>query len=244
VSASGASRAGQVLVAGIYLADRENRVAQISAELARSQQWRVDQRWIALGAKGPPPGLEAVTSLRVSEPTPKFTLLNRIVRPDSVGSYEFVLVCDDDIALPDGFLDRYLELASHYDLALSQPARSHASFIDHSMVEQLDGLDARWTRFVEIGPVFAIRRDAVGLLLPFDESSPMGWGYDFVWPVLLERAGKRMGIVDATPVGHDLRKPVAFYEHGAADSAMKAFLASRPHLSKSEAFTIREAYVR
>jgi len=234
----------RVLVAGVYLADREHRAADAAAELARSRHFRVEQRWIALGESEPPPGLAERTTLRARTPTPKFVLLNQILDPAELGPYEFVVVCDDDVALPEGFLDRYLELVRRHDLALAQPARTHGSFIDHFLVEQLDGLDARQTRFVEIGPVFSIRRDLVPLLLPFDEASPMGWGYDFVWPVVVEKAGKRMGIVDATPVAHDLRKAVAFYEHADADAAMKAFLSSRAHLSKGEAFTIVEAYAR
>jgi len=244
MSGSTAEASSRVLVAGVYLADRENRVAHIAAEMARSARWKVEQRWVALGESPPPPGLEALTVLRISTPTPKFALLNRILEAASLAPYDYLLVCDDDVTLPDGFLDRYLEFLGEHDLALAQPARTHESFTDHPIVEQLDGLDARRTRFVEIGPVFSIRRDAMALVLPFDEASPMGWGYDFVWPVVLEEVGKHIGIVDATPVAHDLRKPVALYDHGSANAAMKAYLASRPHLSKGEAFTILEAYAR
>jgi hypothetical protein len=139
-------------------------------------------------------------------------------------------------------VDRYLALVERHDLALAQPARTHESYIDHAIVERLDGLAARQTRFVEIGPLFSIRADAASRLLPFDEASAMGWGYDFVWPVVIEGAGLRMGIVDATPVAHDLRKPVANYDYSTARGQMEAFLAAHPHLSKAEAFSIVEAY--
>jgi hypothetical protein len=151
-------------------------------------------------------------------------------------------VCDDDISLPEGFVDRYLELVSSHGLALAQPARTHDSYIDNWITEQLDGLTARRTRFVEIGPLFSMRRDAVRLLTPFSEASPMGWGYDFVWPVLLEEAGLGMGIVDATPVVHNLRKPVTLYDRRDAAIAMQSFLADRRHLTPHEAFSIVEAY--
>lgn len=122
-----------------------------------------------------------------------------------------MLICDDDIDLPAAFIDRYLDRVTKYDFALAQPARTHDSYIDHSIVEQLDGFDARRTRFVEIGPHFSVAREVYPHLLRFDESSPMGWGYDFVWPVVMEEIGRRMGIVDATPVARKLRKPVAHY---------------------------------
>jgi hypothetical protein len=230
------------LVAGIYLSDCENNVVAINRELSRSQQWAVDQRWIALGRGTIPDGLVPVTVSRVESPVPKFVLLNQLIGRLDLDRYAFVLVCDDDVGLPAGFVDRYLELVLAHDFALAQPARTHGSYINHFLVEQFDGLTARWTRFVEIGPVFSMRRDAAHLLLPFDEASPMGWGYDFVWPVIIETAGLRMGILDATPIAHDLRKPVAHYEYHSARQAMDAFLASRPHLPKHEAFSIIEAY--
>jgi hypothetical protein len=233
---------GRVLVVGIYLADQKNTAAAVVAELDRSRRWSVDQRWIALGRAPAPAGLAERTVERFHGLRPKFELVNRVVGAAGLDGYDYVLVADDDIELPEGFLDRYLELTDRHRLALAQPARTHDSYIDHSLVEQLDGLDARWTRFVEIGPLFSIHRSAVRLLIPFDEASPMGWGYDYAWPVTMEQAGLRLGIVDATPVAHSLRKPVANYDYSKADAARGAFLSGRPHLSKSDAYTIVEAY--
>jgi hypothetical protein len=70
----------------------------------------------------------------------------------------------------------------------------------------------------------------------------MGWGFDFAWPVAMEAAGLHMGIVDATPVGHCLRRPVANYNYDTANRAMKAYLAAHPHLPRDRAFTIVRAF--
>jgi hypothetical protein len=231
-----------VLVVGVYLIDREHTAAHVSAELARSTDWTVTQRWIGLGRGPVPAELAAVTSSTTATPTPKFVLLNGLLAPASLAGFDYVLVCDDDVRLPPGFLDAYLRRVVQYDFALSQPARTHNSYIDHPFVEQLDGLDARWTRFVEIGPVFAMRRDAAPLLLPFDEQSSMGWGYDLVWPRVLEDAGLKLGIVDAVPVDHSLRKPVSYYEHSAASAEMDRYLSGRPHLPKGAAWFIVQSY--
>lgn len=240
--AGSAAALSRVLAVGVYLTDRESGVARLVDELGNSRRWSVEQRWIALGRGEAPPELTAVTASVVRAPRPRFELLNGLLERDALGQYDYVLVCEDDVRLHDGFLDRYLELVGRYDLALAQPARTHGSFVGHHIVEQMDGLDARLTRFVEISPLFSIRRDALDVLLPFDESSPMGWGYDFVWPVAMEAAGLRMGIVDATPVAHDLRRPAAYYDLAAEQGVMKAFLADRPHVSRAEAFTVLEAY--
>jgi hypothetical protein len=232
----------RVLVLGIYLSEREHLASGIAAELARSAAWQVEQRWIALGAGPVPESLAAVTTARAEAPTPKFTLLNRLLRDADLGGMEHVMVADDDITLPAGFTDRYLGLVERHSFALAQPARTHGSYVDHGFVERLDGIDARRTRYVETGPLFSVHRSAFPLVFPFDEMPPMGWGLDFTWPVMLERAGLRMGIVDATPADHSLRKPAAFYDHGASLAGMAAYLAAREHLTRSEAFTVVEGY--
>jgi len=237
-----ASDGNNVLVAGIYLTDRANTAAATIAELSRSREWSVTHRWAALGQQRTPAELERVTAAHVDVPVPKFVLLNRLLAGRNLSGYRFVVFADDDIDVPPGFLDDYLRLVNRYDFALSQPARTHDSFIDHRFVERLDGIDARWTNFVEIGPVVAMRRDAASILLPFDEQSPMGWGYDFTWPRTMQDAGLRLGIVDATPVRHSLRKPVTGYSWDTANDQQQKYLAGRPHLSKLDAFRILESY--
>lgn len=231
-----------MLVLGVYLSDREHLAAGVAAELARSERWTVRQRWVALGERPPPPELAAVTTRHERAAAPKFTLVNRLLAEERLDESTYVLLSDDDIRLPQGFLDRYLDVVERHRFALAQPARSHDSSIDHGFVERIDGIEARWTRFVEIGPLLSIHRSAFGLLLPFDERSPMGWGYDLAWPACLEPAGLRLGIVDAVPVEHKLRPQAALYSHTAEQETMRRFLAASRHLARSEAFTILESY--
>ncbi|BCT68965.1 hypothetical protein NNRS527_02576 [Nitrosospira sp. NRS527] len=242
---SGSQRgsAHRVLVVGIYLADKENLASQITRELALSKNWDLEQRWSSLGKNQPDSDLAPFTVQITNTFAPKFLLLNQLLGKIDLYDFEYIIVSDDDIQLPDGFVDRYLAMVSRHDLAVAQPARTHDSYIDHWFVEQLDGIDARRTRFVEIGPLFSLHRSTFDHFLPFDETSPMGWGNDFVWPVLAEEHGLRMGIVDAVPVAHDFRKPVAYYDHEASAKHMSKYLAERPHLSKKDAFFILESYV-
>jgi hypothetical protein len=231
-----------VLVVGVYMLDRPNTAATTVAELSSSQRWRVEQKWIGLGSAPVPAALDRVTVHSVSPPVPKFVLLNWVLKTIALTDYGYILVCDDDIELPQGFIDDYLGLVVQHDLALCQPARTGDSFIDHVFVRKIEGITARRTQFVEIGPLFSMRRDAATLLLPFDERSPMGWGYDFVWPRVLREAGLKLGIVDATPVHHRLRRPVAEYNHATAKRQMYRYLKRTPHLSAIEAFSILESY--
>ena len=233
---------GSVLIAGIYLSDKKNAIEHIFDNLSQSKNFRVVQRWAALGGEAPSAKIDAVTVLKSRESIPKMMLLNKILSGEDIEKYDYVMICDDDVILPDNFVDDFFGLQRRYDFAAAQPARTHNSYLDHFIVERLDGLKARQTRFVEIGPVISFRRDIIPLIFPFDQSSPMGWGFDFVLPCIAEEHGMRIGIIDATPVDHSMRKPMKHYNYDDAKSAMNAYLAANPHLSIEEAFTIVEAY--
>lgn len=236
----------RVLILGIYLPGIANHAAALSRELLGSDDWEVDLRWASVGARSASARreaeLEALTSLHSVERIPKFVLLNRLLADIERDRYRYLLVVDDDIELPKGFLDRFLAVQEARDFTLAQPARTQDSFTDHQFVNQLPGIESRCTHFVEIGPLVSLRRDGFELLLPFDEDAPMGWGLDFVWPVILERHQRRLGIIDVTPMRHALRKPVTTYDYTQTESAMQAFLARRAHLTLAEACIASQTY--
>lgn len=229
-----------VLLAGIYLAHRPNTAAHIAYQCALSGEHEVTQRWaaVALGGQGETnlPGTVAV----YTEVTPKFTIIDRLIA--DAAAFDWLLISDDDVELPDGFVDTFLGLAERFDFALCQPARTVDSYVDHGLVLQSPGLLARRTRFVEIGPFVAIRRDAMASLLPFGPEAGMGWGLDFIWPAVMERAGLRMGVIDAAPIAHRMRKPVTGYDHGTESRAMFERMALHHYLPHEQAFTVLEAY--
>ena len=231
----------RVLVVGVYLSDRPTLYPEISAAFNASKAWGVDKRWACLGSKAPHPD-DARVRQHITERIPKFTLINQLLSGVGLGTYDYIVVCDDDIVLPAGFVDRYLHIVEKRGFDLSQPARTHESYTDHYFVNQLLGIESRQTRFVEIGPMFVLSRNAFAALLPLDEASPMGWGCDFVWPVLCEASHLTLGIVDAVPITHNLRKPVAFYSYEEAHRTQHAFLSTRKHLPADRAFFSSQAY--
>lgn len=232
----------RVLVLGIYLLDTTNYAARISRALIGSRDWNVDVCWAAVGSGDAPEELRSITVSKTEVRISKFRLLNYLLEKVDLARYRYLIVTDDDIEFSEDFLDNYLYLVSKYDFALAQPARTHDSYIDHKFVAQLLGIEARLTRFVEIGPLFSVRQDAYSRVLPFDQDAPMGWGLDFVWPATLEPDGFRMGIVDAVPVKHALRKPVAFYDYEDTKCEMQYFLSTHDHLLGREAFIALETY--
>ncbi len=234
---SGASPSS-VLILGIYLADELNNVGEIVAEFSEARRYEVTQRWVALG--GPPPS-ERVAGVTVSaslEKAPKFQLLNELLAKEDLAEYEYVLIIDDDIVLPDQFVDRFLPLQSRLGFSIAQPARTNDSYLDHPIVERQWGVAARQTLFVEIGPVVSFHRSIYDLVFPFDMASSMGWGYENVWSHLLAQRNMKMGIIDILPVEHNLRKPVAHYGWEHADTERVAFLAKNEHLPLEECFRV------
>jgi hypothetical protein len=237
-----ASRKPKVLILGVYLADRRNTVVHLVGAFSRSAQFDVTQRWVAIAGEPPDAAVAAVTVERLQGVAPKFAILNRMLAQSAWQGFDYLLFCDDDIVVPRGFFDAFLGYQIFCDFALAQPARTRSSYADRKFARAVRGIRARRTRFVEIGPLVSVRSDFAPRILPFDESSPMGWGYDFVWPVLAEAAGLRLGIVDATPVDHSLRDQASAYSSQEASRAMIAYLERTPHLKKQDAFTVLQTY--
>jgi hypothetical protein len=164
----------------------------------------------------------------------KWENLNALLAEHDPAGFDWLLLVDDDVALPRGFLDAFVFLAERFDLRLAQPAhrwRSHAAW---SVTRRRGPAVARRTRFVEIGPVCALHRSTFGVLLPFPPLRA-GWGLDAHWAAVAEREGWPMGVVDAVPVRHLLRHVGAAYSAEDAISEARAFLADRPYLPRNEA---------
>jgi hypothetical protein len=234
------SRRPRVLCAGIYLAYRENTAEHITRVFSSSRRVDLVQRWIALtGDQGGRIDILGTVDV-VSGPMPKLPLLNRLLT--DLTAFDWIILCDDDIEVADGFVDALIAMAERFDFALCQPARTHDSYVDHCFVARLSGLLARQTRFVEIGPLVCMRADAAPLVVPFNENCRMGWGLDFVWPVVFENAGLRMGIIDAVPVAHRIRRSTTSCMHADARRETAWTLAANRHLTHQDAFQIVESF--
>lgn len=226
-AASGPSRS--VIVAGIYGEDADRMVRAVD-ELTRSRH-SVE---VVLGARG---GAAA----RLQELTAadgltggKFENLNAILEGRDPAARDWLLVVDDDVVLPDRFLDRFVAICEALDFALAQPAQTWRSHAAWPITRRRGGSIARETRYVEIGPVTAFRADATAELFPFPPLR-YGWGLDVHWAALASEHAWKLGIVDALPVRHD-RAPVATgYSHEGAVAEAREFLRERPYIPAEQA---------
>jgi len=220
-------RPEDVLVVGIY---RDGEIIGRAVEELRRSHHRVTVR---LGAMGDPVGpLADVTALSHLS-RGKFQNVNDLLTGQE--GHDWLLVIDDDVELPAGFLDVFIEVCRTYDFALAQPAQTRYSNANWPVTKRRSLSVARTTRFVEIGPVTGVRADAMQRLLPFPEALRYGWGLDFHWAHVMQTHGLRMGVVDVVAVKHVSRQVASTYSWDAAQEEGRAYLRSVPHLPTSVA---------
>ena len=165
----------------------------------------------------------------------KFENLNALLaEAGGAEGYDWLVVVDDDVVLPRGFLDAFVALAERYGLRLAQPAHRLTSHAAWPVTRRRAASLVRETPFVEIGPVTAFHRDTFGVLLPFPELR-MGWGLDVHWAALAREHGWRCGVIDVLPVAHSSAPAASAYSRAEAEAEAEAFLAGRPYLRRPEA---------
>jgi hypothetical protein len=162
---------------------------------------------------------------------PKFALCNRLVAAAAPAGDEWVVVVDDDVLVPSG-LPAFLDVAAAAAFGLAQPAHSKASKSSHPITVVHPLCRARWTTYVEIGPIFAIAPDWRDRLLPFPEDMGMGWGLDLLW-MDQQANGLRLGVVDAVPMEH-LVPPGLSYDMSPEGRRVETMLRERDVVSMGD----------
>jgi GT2 family glycosyltransferase len=163
----------------------------------------------------------------------RFENFNLLLASQPLERFDWLLLLDDDVALPRGFLDGLIHQAERHDLRLAQPAhrlRSHAAW---RVTRRRVGSATRETAFVEIGPVTAVHRDTFATLLPFPPLR-MGWGLDAHWSALARASGWRIGVIDVLPVAHRIAPAAATYSREQAVAEARSFLSEHPYLPATE----------
>ncbi|HEU4977703.1 MAG TPA: glycosyltransferase family 2 protein [Solirubrobacteraceae bacterium] len=167
----------------------------------------------------------------------KFQALNALLAQTPAQGHDWLIVLDDDIVLPRGFLDEFLAAAGSAGLRIAQPAHRLHGHAAWKVTRRRPFSSVRETTFVEIGPLTAFHRDTFEALLPFPDLR-MGWGLDAHWAAIARERGWPIGVVDATPVAHTLRAVAAVYPRAEAIAEARAFLAGRPYVRRDEVRTL------
>jgi len=211
-----------VLLAGAWRPERAGRSAALRRRLERSRhrlEWAIDR----------PRG------------EPRLVVLNRLLGAAApLGRFDWVVVVDDDVVVPNRFLDRFLAVCWWLGFDLAQPAHLRASHAAWRLTRRQPFALARRTAFVEIGPLVAFAPRAAAELLP-PPPLGMGWGLDAHWAAVARERGWRVGVVDAVPILHP--DPAASsYGHEQAIAEAIELLRDRPYLPKAESQRTLERY--
>jgi len=204
----------RVLVLAIERTDAPNLLAATRSELRRSRH-------------------EVHLAVTAAADRGKFENLNGLLADHPARGHDWLLLLDDDVTLPAGFLDNFVFLAERFGLALAQPAHRHRSHAAFELTRRQLASVVRETRFVEIGPVCALHAVTFETLLPFPPLR-MGWGLDAHWSALARQHGWPLGVIDATPIRHGLRRIATAYDRGAAIAEGREFLTGRPYAPTTE----------
>ena len=170
----------------------------------------------------------------------KWANLNAALAAHPPRGFQWLLIIDDDVELPHDFLDVFISLAERHGFRLAQPAHAFASHAAWEVTRRRPGLTARRTRFVEIGPVTAIRADAFDAAAPVPRP-PDGLGSRRALGGAGRAARWKLGVIDAVPIRHT-RPVAASYPRDAAMAEADRFLAGKPYLTREQAAEVLEEY--
>lgn len=131
----------------------------------------------------------------------KLDNINILIDRNDLTVFDWVWMIDDDVELPNDFTNIMVALAEYADLALCGPAHRSHSFWSHPVTHREKATLVRYTNFVEVGPITCVRRDLFGTVFPLP-SLRYGWGIDVVWPVIAERMGLKVGVIDGAALRH------------------------------------------
>lgn len=170
----------------------------------------------------------------------KFEHLNAVLGRYNLEQFDWIIVTDDDVDVPDNFVDHFICILEKYDIKLGQPSHSFISYATYTLTRRHFNSIARLTNFVEIGPIFALHRDVFADILPFPDVG-MGWGLDIHWSFLANKKNWRIGIVDAVPIRH-LRPVGSGYKANNALAAAESFLRGHGKISRRDILRTKKIF--
>lgn len=117
--------------------------------------------------------------------------------------YDYIALFDDDLAIDANSLSQLFDIASSYNLKISQPALDHESYFTYGCLLRHKGFMLRYVTYIEMMcPIF--RTDVLLELAPLFD---MGFesGIDLAWSNLVHDDPRDFAVIDAAPVHHSRR---------------------------------------
>lgn len=175
-----------------------------------------------------------------SGPGGRFELHERLLGAKRVDTASTWIVADDDVDLGTSSLAMLAKLAFRARFDVYGPVHGPRSNFSHVINMRRPFLVARECDFVEVGPIIGFSPTARAKLLPFHDSSGLGWGMEAVWAAARHQ-GLRLGLVDAQPVRH-LGTVGSAYDKSRERIRNTNLLTEHGYASRSDLFRVRRRW--
>lgn len=135
----------------------------------------------------------------------KYRLIHEWIKNnfEQIQTYTYIWLPDNDVSVSTADINRLFKTAEENSLQLSQPAMT--GYVSHKVTLPQPGSFLRYTNFVEVlAPLMHVTT-----LLKLNDTfliNYSGWGYDYLWPLLLGYPQNKIAIIDAIIMRHT--KPI------------------------------------
>ena len=120
-----------------------------------------------------------------------------------ISQYSYIWLPDNDVSISTKNINKLFELANKYKLSLCQPSMN--GYVSHRITLPQPNNLLRYTNFVEVLAPMMNLETLLFVKDTFDENYS-GWGYDFLWPYMLNYPKDKIAIIDSIVMKHT--KPV------------------------------------
>lgn len=131
----------------------------------------------------------------------KYHLLKSFIQNniEFISKYEYIWLPDDDVAIPSEDINKLFNIVKEYNLSISQPSMD--GYVSHEIVKPISNSLLRYTNFVEVlAPLFNLET-LLKVYNTFDLNYS-SWGYDYLWPHLLDYPQDKIAIIDDIVMTH------------------------------------------
>jgi hypothetical protein len=131
----------------------------------------------------------------------KYHLLKSFIRSniEFISNYTNIWIPDNDVLISTKEINKLFEIASQYQLSICQPSMN--GHVSHEITKPVLNSLLRYTNFVEVlAPLFSLNT-----LLTVYETFNLNyssWGYDYLWPHLLDYPQDKIAIIDDIIMTH------------------------------------------
>lgn len=134
----------------------------------------------------------------------KYLMIHQLLtqtKPDLLDSYDYFFFLDDDIEINTTDINKMFLLTAGLDLWISQPSLTHDSFCSWPILKSKPNSLCRFMGEVEVmAPLFS--KYGLEKCLETFNKNKSSWGFDAVWPKLLNYPKNKIAVFDCITMRH------------------------------------------